>query len=97
MALLSSHNLNNEMSLYIQNRPEKIFFIKIKVIPQASCTEVIEKLADNTWKIRVKAIPEKGKANNVIESFFKKQFVLKNAEIVGGKIHRMKIIRLEKM
>ena len=91
-----SQNINDEMSEFIHSVQAQSFFLKIKAIPQSSRTEVVEKLEDNTWKIRVKAVPEKGKANKVIESFFKKQFLLKNAEIVGGKIHRIKIIRLEK-
>lgn len=36
---------------------------KIKVIPNARVSEVVGEMADGTLKVRIHAVPEKGKAN----------------------------------
>ena len=48
-----------------------------------------------TIKIKVKAIPEKGKANLVIEKFVSKYFKA-NAEIIVGQTNSLKIIEIKK-
>ena len=61
--------------------------MKIKVIPNAKKTE----LKDH--KLYLKAVPEKGKANQAIIKFFKKEFNQK-VEIVKGKRSREKILKI---
>jgi hypothetical protein len=41
----------------------------VKVIPRSSRTEVVERLPDGAWKIKVAAVPEKGKANAALCAF----------------------------
>ncbi|MBT4937150.1 DUF167 domain-containing protein [Candidatus Peregrinibacteria bacterium] len=85
-----------ELLNYIQNKQEDTFFLTLRIIPKANKTDIVEKLEDGSWKMRVKAVPEKGRANLEIEKFLKKAFSLKDVEIVGGKTSRIKSIRLVK-
>ena len=39
-------------------------------------------MADGVWKIKIKAIPEQGKANKAIENFLKKELNLYSVEVV---------------
>jgi uncharacterized protein (TIGR00251 family) len=43
--------------------------IRVKVIPKSSKTGLAGYLPDGTWKIKVAAIPEKGKANRALLDF----------------------------
>ena len=57
--------------------------LKIKVITNAQKTEIIWELEDWTIKLKVKAIPEKWKANSEIE-------------IISGKTSKLKLLKIEK-
>jgi uncharacterized protein len=65
--------------------------IRIKVIPNASRTELKE--INNQLKLYLKAVPEKGKANQAVIKFFKKEYNLK-VEIKSGSKSREKVLRL---
>ena len=65
--------------------------LKIKVIPNASRTEL--KGVNNQLKLYLQAVPEKGKANQAIIKFFKKEYNLK-VEIKSGSRSRDKILRI---
>lgn len=68
--------------------------LKIRVTPSAALTEIRGLMADGeTWKIRVAAVPEKGRANNEIVHFLEKTFGCR-AEIVGGESSKAKLVRL---
>lgn len=43
--------------------------LSVKVIPKSSKTELVGYLPDGTWKIKVAAAPEKGKANRALIDF----------------------------
>lgn len=43
--------------------------LRVKVIPKSSRTELAGYLPDGTWKIKVAAAPEKGKANQALIDF----------------------------
>lgn len=70
--------------------------IRVKVRPRSKADEIVETMEDGTIKVRVKAIPEKGKANKaVIELLAKEYGVHKNdVEIVGGRVDQIKLIRI---
>ena len=65
----------------------------IKVIPKSSQTEIIEK-KDDFLKIKLKAVPEKGKANAELIKFLAKYFktAKSNINIIKGKTGRNKIV-----
>ncbi len=69
--------------------------IKIKVIPKASCNEIVEWEGD-VLKIRLKAVPEKGKANAELIKFLAAFFHLakSNVRLVTGDASRQKKIRI---
>lgn len=68
-------------------------FAKIRVVPKSPRTEIMEEMADGALKMRVKAVPEKGKANAEIEKFFRKNYKL-NCAIISGQTARTKLIKL---
>jgi len=65
--------------------------LKIKVIPNASKTELKEE--NNQLKLHLKSVPEKGKANQELIKFFKKKLGLK-VEIKSGEKSRDKVLRV---
>ncbi len=65
--------------------------LTIKVQPGASKTELIEE--NNTLKLFLKTQPEKGKANDALIKFFKKEYKL-IVEVVKGKTSRNKILKI---
>jgi uncharacterized protein (TIGR00251 family) len=69
-------------------------YLKVKVIPGAPKTEIVETMADGTLKVRVAAPAEKNKANKELCKFLKKHFKAESAEVISGATDRVKLIRL---
>jgi len=69
----------------------------IKVIPKSSQNEIIEK-SENYLKIKLKATPEKGKANAELIKFLAKHFktAKSNIQIIKGETGRNKIVEINK-
>jgi len=86
----------NQLKSFIDAQSPDTVFISLRVIPKTQKTEISEHLSDGSWKIRVKAVPEKGKANEEIESFLKKQLDAREVEICGGQKDRFKLVRILK-
>ena len=74
------------LSNYLKNN-----LLKIKVIPNSKKTELLEK--EGQLRLYLKAVPEKGKANQELIKFFKKGFGLK-VEIVKGEKSREKVLKV---
>ena len=72
-------------------------YLKIKVIPGAGKSCFLEALSDGTWKIALKAQPEKGKANLELVSYLAKEFKLQKnqIEIISGKTARVKLVKIK--
>lgn len=66
--------------------------LQIKVIPRAKKTELIGYMDDGSLKIRLKAIPEDGKANIELCRFLT-EFEWGEWEVVGGKTGTRKVVR----
>lgn len=80
---------NNDFSLALKHE-----YISLRVVPNAQKTEIKELMGDGeTWKIRVKAAPEKGKANAEILRFLKKEYRVE-AEIISGKTDSRKLLKI---
>jgi len=74
-----------------QNSP---FYLSVRILPGAQRTEIVTLMDDGeTWKIRVSAPPEKGKANAELKKLFRKTFGL-NAEVISGKTDRTKLLKI---
>ena len=71
-------------------------YFRVKVIPKSSKTELVETMADGTLKIRVAAIPERGKANIELIKFLSLHFMTlkKNIRIISGKSDPIKLIKI---
>ena len=71
-------------------------YLRIKVIPKSPKTEIIDVLDDGTWKVRLKAVPEKGKANKELIKYLSKLLNLPKSQIsiISGKTDRLKLLRL---
>lgn len=82
--------------LNIQNKE----YLRIKVIPKSAKTEIVGILEDSektqTIKIRIKAAPEKGKANLELIKFLSKQLNVpkQNIIIISGKTDQLKLIKI---
>lgn len=76
-------------------------YLRIKVIPKSNKNEIVETFTDadgeETIKIRIKAAPEKGKANAELIKFLSKQFGVPRAAIfiISGKSERLKLIKID--
>ncbi len=72
--------------------------LKIKVIPRSAENAIVGFLDEETLKIRVAAIPEKGKANEELKKFLAAEFEISRANItiLSGAGDPLKLIRLEK-
>ena len=72
--------------------------LKVKVITNAQKTEIIWELEDWTIKLKVRAIPEKWKANSEIIEYFSKILSLNKSkiEIISGKTSKIKLLKIEK-
>jgi len=70
--------------------------IRVKIIPKSSRNEIVGELPDGTLRIKIAAVPEKGKANTALCAFLADHFkVPKSAvEIVSGHTATLKTIRI---
>ena len=71
--------------------------IAVKVIPKSSRTELVGQLADGTWKVKVAAPPEKGKANRELCAFLAEHFSVPRSRvrIVSGETSHLKRVRID--
>jgi len=68
-------------------------YLTITVKPNANKTEILERDDENhIYKIAIAAVPDKGKANDELLKFLKKEFK-QRFEIVSGETGRKKLIR----
>jgi uncharacterized protein (TIGR00251 family) len=68
----------------------------VKVIPKASKTEFVGYLPDGTWRVKIAAAPEKGKANHELCEFLAAHLGVPQSkiQIVSGETSRLKRIRI---
>lgn len=78
----------------------KLSYLRIKVIPKSPKNEITEIMIDEsgeqTIKIRIKAAPEKGKANAELIKFLSKELNIPktNISIISGKTDKLKLIKI---
>jgi uncharacterized protein len=67
------------------------------VIPKSSKTELAGYLPDGTWKIKVAAAPEKGKANRALVDFLAQHLNVAKSRvhIMSGETSQLKRIRVD--
>jgi len=71
--------------------------LQIKVIPKSSKSEVVGILGDGTWKVKVAAPPEKGRANEELRATLARHFgvPVRDVEIVSGETSQRKRVRIK--
>ena len=71
-------------------------YLRIKVHPNAGKTKIREIMEDETIKIDVAAVPEKGKANKELTAYLTKEFKInkENVKILSGASDRIKLIKI---
>jgi len=75
-------------------------YLRIKVVPKSSKNEVSEIFEDEegekTIKIKIKAVPEKGKANAELIKFLSKETGIKKHQItiLNGHTSALKLIKI---
>ena len=78
-------------------------YIRVKIIPQSSSQGIVSTLKESidgkeviTYKIKIKAPPVKGKANDELIKFLAKQLNTSkdNIKIISGKTDRIKLIKI---
>jgi uncharacterized protein (TIGR00251 family) len=69
--------------------------IYLKVNPRSS-QQSVEKMVDGNYKINLKSVPEKGKANKELIDLLADYFKISKSqiEIIGGKTSSRKIIEI---
>lgn len=69
----------------------------VKVIPKSSKTELVGQLPDGTWKVKIAAAPEKGKANKALCAFLAHHFGVARSRvtILSGETSQIKRIRVD--
>jgi len=72
--------------------------IRVKVTPKAAKDEVVGQMEDGTWKVKVAAVPEKGKANEAVCELFAAYFKvpITRVSIVSGQTSPFKHVRIHK-
>ena len=73
---------------------KKTLYIRVKVVPKSPKNEVVDLMADETYKIRIAAPATDGKANAELLRFLKKSLGAAEAMIVSGKTDRIKLIKI---
>ena len=71
--------------------------IRVKVIPKSSKTELVGYMPDGTWKIKIAAAPEKGKANKALCAFLADMLGVPQSRvhIVSGETSHLKRIHVD--
>ena len=84
--------------LQAQLQRDKRLSLTLKVIPKSSKNEIAGFLEDGTMKLKIHAVPEKGKANAEICEFLAEVFGVgkRNVEVVRGETsaHKQVLILL---
>ncbi len=70
--------------------------VAVRAKPGARKTELIEAMADGTWKIAVAAVPEDGAANLELQRFLAGLFTVNKTQvsILAGASARRKLVRI---
>lgn len=75
-------------------------YLRVKAMPRSSKTELVEIMKDSsgeeTWKIRLKAVPEKGRANKELIKFLSSYLKVpgENISIISGQTDQLKLIKI---
>ena len=72
--------------------------LRVKVIPKSSRDEIVETLDDGTWKVKVTAAPERGKANAAVCELLARHFDVPKSRVtvVSGHTSHLKQVHIDR-
>ena len=75
---------------------DKSLSLRIKVIPKSQRTETIGLMPDGAIKVKVAAVPEKGKANAALSDYLAGVFGVpkRNVAVIAGETSHNKVVRI---
>ncbi len=70
--------------------------LSIKVVPRASRSEIVGKMDDGSLKVRLAAVPEKGKANAELCEVIAREYEvpIRKVEVIAGATSTRKTVRI---
>ncbi len=83
------------MDIEAWKRSPRPLRLSVKVVPKSSRSEIVEVQADGTWRVKVAAAPEKGKANAELCDFLAREFGVARSRvevITGHASHRKQVL-----
>jgi uncharacterized protein len=71
--------------------------VRVKVIPRSPQTQFSGTMADGTLKVRLAAVPEKGKANEALCSFLAAHYGVSREKVavISGQTAALKLVRVD--
>ena len=69
-------------------------YLRVKVLPKSPKNEIVERMEDSTYKIRIAAPATDNKANIELCRFLKKNLKAGEVVIISGQTDRMKLVRI---
>ena len=71
--------------------------LRVKVIPRSPRTEFAGEMADGTLKIRLAAVPENGKANDMLCAFLAAHYGVarERVAVISGQTSQRKLVRID--
>ena len=89
--------MDSILSKYIQFDRFGKAYLQIKVLPKQPKTEFVDVMSDGTLKIRIAAVPEKGKANEELIRYLSQDlgYAKSRFTIISGKSDPHKLVRVE--
>ena len=85
-----------DLNDYIEIK-NNVWFLKVKVVPNSSKTEIFNIMENGVVKIRSRWIPEKGAVNKELIKFISKSLNINKSkiEIISGKTDKNKLIKVD--
>lgn len=70
--------------------------IKVKVVPRSARSEVAGLMPDGSLKVKVAAVPEKGKANEELRAVLARHYGVppRDVEVIAGAASTRKLVRI---
>ncbi|MDD3066816.1 MAG: DUF167 domain-containing protein [Candidatus Gracilibacteria bacterium] len=72
--------------------------LRVKVIPKSAANAIVGLMDNETLKVRIAAVAEKGKANHELINFFAEEFQTGKDKItiITGAADTLKLVRIER-
>lgn len=83
------------MKIIEEFKTKSPLYLRVKILPKSPANEITEQLEDGTYKIRIAAPAEGGRANAELIKFLKKSLGAQEVKIVSGQTERVKLLKIQ--